>query len=256
MAKNKVEINCINTSNLVVLKHEEMIELFKKYKNGEKDVKNTLVEGNLRLVLSILRKYHNKCDNLDDLFQIGVIGLIKAINNFDLNYDVRFSTYAVFMIEGEIKRYIRDNSQIRISRSVKELSYMIINYKEEYLRENLRYPSNEEICTKFNISEYELYNILNSLCDPVSIFEPIYNDGGDTIYLLDQLEDSKNVNVNDLILLKDSLNRLKDRERTIIVKRYVDGMSQAELASELNISQAQVSRIESSALNSVKKLIL
>lgn len=256
MAKNKVEINGINTSNLVVLKHEEMIELFRRYKNGENDVKNTLVEGNLRLVLSILRKYHNKCDNLDDLFQIGVIGLIKAINNFDLNYDVRFSTYAVFMIEGEIKRYIRDNSQIRISRSVKELSYMIINYKEEYLRENLRYPSNEEICTKFNISEYELYNILNSLCDPVSIFEPIYNDGGDTIYLLDQLEDSKNVNVNDLILLKDSLNRLKDRERTIIVKRYVDGMSQAELASELNISQAQVSRIESSALNSVKKLIL
>lgn len=256
MAKNKVEINGINTSNLVVLKHEEMIELFRRYKNGEKDVKNTLVEGNLRLVLSILRKYHNKCDNLDDLFQIGVIGLIKAINNFDLNYDVRFSTYAVFMIEGEIKRYIRDNSQIRISRSVKELSYMIINYKEEYLRENLRYPSNEEICAKFNMSEYELYNILNSLCDPVSIFEPIYNDGGDTIYLLDQLEDSKNVNVNDLILLKDSLNRLKDRERTIIVKRYVDGMSQAELASELNISQAQVSRIESSALNSVKKLIL
>lgn len=256
MAKNKVEINGINTTNLVVLKHEEMIELFRRYKNGEKDVKNTLVEGNLKLVLSILRKYHNKCDNLDDLFQIGVIGLIKAINNFDLNYDVRFSTYAVFMIEGEIKRYIRDNSQIRISRSVKELSYMIINYKEEYLRENLRYPSNEEICTKFNISEYELYNILNSLCDPVSIFEPIYNDGGDTIYLLDQLEDSKNVNVNDLILLKDSLNRLKDRERTIIVKRYVDGMSQAELASELNISQAQVSRIESSALNSVKKLIL
>ena len=256
MAKNKVEINGINTTNLVVLKHEEMIELFRRYKNGEKDVKNTLVEGNLRLVLSILRKYHNKCDNLDDLFQIGVIGLIKAINNFDLNYDVRFSTYAVFMIEGEIKRYIRDNSQIRISRSVKELSYMIINYKEEYLRENLRYPSNEEICAKFNISEYELYNILNSLCDPVSIFEPIYNDGGDTIYLLDQLEDSKNVNVNDLILLKDSLNRLKDRERTIIVKRYVDGMSQAELASELNISQAQVSRIESSALNSFKKLIL
>ena len=256
MAKNKVEINGINTTNLVVLKHEEMIELFRRYKNGEKDVKNTLVEGNLRLVLSILRKYHNKCDNLDDLFQIGVIGLIKAINNFDLNYDVRFSTYAVFMIEGEIKRYIRDNSQIRISRSVKELPYMIINYKEEYLRENLRYPSNEEICAKFNISEYELYNILNSLCDPISIFEPIYNDGGDTIYLLDQLEDSKNVNVNDLILLKDSLNRLKDRERTIIVKRYVDGMSQAELASELNISQAQVSRIESSALNSVKKLIL
>ncbi len=256
MAKNKVEINGIDTSNLIVLKHEEMIDLFKRYKGGEKEVKNTLVECNLKLVLSILKKYHNRCDNLDDLFQIGVVGLIKAINNFDLNYDVKFSTYAVFMIEGEIKRYIRDNSQIRISRSIKELSYMIINYKEEYLRENLRYPSNVEICDKFNISEYELYNVLNSLCEPVSIFEPIYNDGGDTIYLLDQLEDDKNINVNDLILLKESLNRLKDRERTIIVKRYIDGLSQAELASELNISQAQISRIESSALNSIKKLIL
>jgi RNA polymerase sporulation-specific sigma factor len=256
MAKNKVEINGINTSNLIVLKHEEMIDLFKRYKGGEKEVKNTLVECNLKLVLSILKKYHNRCDNLDDLFQIGVVGLIKAINNFDLNYDVKFSTYAVFMIEGEIKRYIRDNSQIRISRSIKELSYMIINYKEEYLRENLRYPSNVEICDKFNISEYELYNVLNSLCEPVSIFEPIYNDGGDTIYLLDQLEDDKNINVNDLILLKESLNRLKDRERTIIVKRYIDGLSQAELANELNISQAQISRIESSALNSIKKLIL
>lgn len=256
MAKNKVEINGIDTSNLIVLKHEEMIDLFKRYKGGEKEVKNTLVECNLKLVLSILKKYHNRCDNLDDLFQIGVVGLIKAINNFDLNYDVKFSTYAVFMIEGEIKRYIRDNSQIRISRSIKELSYMIINYKEEYLRENLRYPSNVEICDKFNISEYELYNVLNSLCEPVSIFEPIYNDGGDTIYLLDQLEDDKNINVNDLILLKESLNRLKDRERTIIVKRYIDGLSQAELANELNISQAQISRIESSALNSIKKLIL
>ena len=256
MARHKVEIANVNTANIKVLTNEEMKELSLKMKMGDENARKELIEGNLKLVLSILKKYNNRTDNMDDLFQLGTVGLIKAINNFDLNYDVRFSTYAVFMIEGEIKRYIRDNSQIRISRSVKELSYMIINYKEEYLRENLRYPSNEEICAKFNISEYELYNILNSLCDPVSIFEPIYNDGGDTIYLLDQLEDSKNVNVNDLILLKDSLNRLKDRERTIIVKRYVDGMSQAELASELNISQAQVSRIESSALNSVKKLIL
>ena len=216
MAKNKVEIAGINTSSLRSLTHEEMVLLFKSLKKGDNESKRLLVEGNLKLVLSILKRYQNKCDNLDDLFQIGVVGLIKAVDNFDLEFNVRFSTYAVFMIEGEIKRYIRDNSQIRISRSVKELSYMIINYKEEYLRENLRYPSNEEICAKFNISEYELYNILNSLCDPVSIFEPIYNDGGDTIYLLDQLEDSKNVNVNDLILLKDSLNRLKDKERTII----------------------------------------
>ena len=257
MAKNKVEINGINTSNLVVLKHEEMIELFKKYKNGEKDVKNTLVEGNLRLVLSILRKYHNKCDNLDDLFQIGVIGLIKAINNFDLNYDVRFSTYAVFMIEGEIKRYIRDNSQIRISRSVKELSYMIINYKEEYLRENLRYPSNEEICTKFNISEYELYNILNSLCDPVSIFEPIYNDGGDTIYLLDQLKNEKEESENtiDKIAIEQVLGKLSDKEKYIITKRYFNDKTQSELAEELGVSQAQISRIEKNALERMKKRV-
>ena len=234
MAKNKVEIAGINTSSLRSLTHEEMVLLFKSLKKGDNESKRLLVEGNLKLVLSILKRYQNKCDNLDDLFQIGVVGLIKAVDNFDLEFNVRFSTYAVFMIEGEIKRYIRDNNQIRISRSIKELAYQIINYKEEY----------------------ELYIALSSLGEPMSIFEPIYNDGGDTIYLLDQLEDSSVKDLDKMLSLKEALSKIKDKERTIIMKRYFYGMSQSEIARDLRISQAQVSRIENSALNSVKKLIM
>ena len=256
MSKNKVDINGINTNDLSVLSHEEMNNLFEKIKSGDKNAKNKLVEGNLKLVLSILKRYQNKCDNLDDLFQIGVIGLIKAVNNFDLSFGVRFSTYAVFMIEGEIKRYIRDNTQIRISRGIKELSYRIVNYKEEYLSKYFKYPSNEELCRVFNISEYELYNALSSLSDVGSIFDPIFNDDGDTIYLLDQLEDKRVCDIENLISLKDAINSIKERERLVLMKRYFEGFSQSEIAQSLNISQAQVSRIENSALNSVKKLIL
>ena len=256
MAKNKVEINGINTNNLKVLSNNEMNELFIELKKGNKTSKSILVEGNLKLVLSILKKYQNKCDNLDDLFQIGVVGLIKAIDNFDLSFGVRFSTYAVLMIEGEIKRYIRDNSQIRISRGVKELSYKVINYREKYLLEHFKYPSNSEVCKEFNISEYELSNILNSLNEPVSIFEPIYSDNGDTIYLIDQLEDKTKDDLDKLLSLREALSKLNDREKTVLIKRYIVGLSQAEIANLLNISQAQVSRIENSALNSVKKLIL
>lgn len=256
MAKNKVEINGINTNNLRVLKHEEMVELFTKLKNGNKEVKSKIIEGNLKLVLSILQKYQNRCDNMDDLFQIGVVGLIKAVDNFDLIFGVRFSTYAVFMIEGEIKRYIRDNCPIRISRSIKELSYNIINYKETYMANYHRYPSNDEICREFNISDYELYNVLNSLTDVVSIFEPIYTDGGDTLYVLDQLEDKSSVDIDYLLSLKEALSKIKERDRIVIERRYIDGLSQAEIASELQISQAQVSRIENNALDSVKKLII
>ena len=256
MAKNKVEINGINTSDLVTLNQDEMNELFKQLKSGDKKSRDKLVKGNLRLVLSILRRYQNRCDNLDDLFQIGVVGLLKAIDNFDLSFGVRFSTYAVFMIEGEIKRYIRDNSQIRISRSIKELSYKIINYREEYLSKYYKYPPNEEVCKKFKINSYELYNILSSLSEPVSIFEPVYNDGGDTLYVLDQIEDKSLKDLDMLLSLREALSKMKDREKLIIYKRYVDGMSQSEIADYLNISQAQVSRIENSALNSVKKLIL
>ena len=256
MAKTKVDINGINTNNLKVLKYNEMINLFNELKSGNKEAKNKLIEGNLKLVLSILKKYQNKCDNLDDLFQIGVVGLIKAVDNFDLSFGVRFSTYAVFMIEGEIKRYIRDNKEIRISRSIKELSYQIINYKEEYLSKYNKYPNNEQICNKFNISNYELYNVISSLNAPVSIFEPIYNDSGDTIYLIDQIEDYNHKNLDDLLSLREALNKLKQREKIVLMKRYVEGLSQMEIANLLSISQAQVSRIENNALNSIKKLIL
>ena len=256
MAKNKVEINGINTNNLKVLNYEEMTDLFMKLKNGDKTAKSKIIEGNLKLVLSILQKFQNKCDNMDDLFQIGVVGLIKAVDNFDLAFNVRFSTYAVFMIEGEIKRYIRDNSPIRISRSIKELSYNVINYKEIFMANYHRYPTNEEICKEFNITNYELYSILNSLTDVVSIFDPIYSDGGDTLYVIDQLEDKSNIDIDYLLSLKDALSKIKERDRIVIERRYLDGLSQAEIAQELSISQAQVSRIENSALDSVKKLIL
>ncbi len=256
MAKNKVEINGINTNELKVLSHEEMIDLFNKLKSGDKTAKDKIVEGNLKLVLSILKNYQNRCDNMDDLFEIGVIGLIKAVDNFDLSFNVRFSTYAVFMIEGEIKRYIRDNNSLRVSRSTKELSYKLINYREDYLSKYYKYPSNDEMCDYFNITPYELYKTLNSLNDVESIFEPIYSDGGDTIYLVDQLEDKKVKDLDELLALREAMSKIKDREKTILTKRYIDGLSQAEIAEELSISQAQVSRIENSALNSIKKLIL
>lgn len=256
MAKNKVEITGVNTSSLKTLSNNEMTNLFIAFKNGEKSAKEKLVRGNLKLVLRLLQKYPNKCDNLDDLFQIGTVGLIKAIDNFDLSYGVKFSTYAVFMIDGEIKRYIRDNNQIRVSRTIKELSYKIINYREEYLKKHFKYPSNDEMCSVFNIDSYDLNIALSSLADPLSIFDPIYNDGNDTILLLDQLEDKKQSNMDELLLLRDALSKINDRERTIIIKRYLNGLSQSEIANELNISQAQVSRIESGALKSIKKLIL
>lgn len=256
MSKNIVNINGINTNKLKKLTHDEMKELFKRYREGEYNLKDILVEGNLKLVLSILKKYQGKCDNMDDLFQIGVVGLIKSVENFDLKFDVKFSTYAVFMIEGEIKRYLRDNSQIRISRGIKELSYEIINFRENYLKENLCYPTNELICETFNKAPYELYLALNSLSDINSIYDPIYNDGGEAIYLIDQLEDSNIKDLDKLISLKEALNKIKERDRLIIQKRYFEGYSQAEIASLLSISQAQVSRIENNALNSVKKLIM
>ena len=256
MAKNKVELTGVDTSKLKTIKTSEMNELFVELRNGSKLAKERLVKGNLKLVLSILQKYQNRCDNLDDLFQIGTIGLIKAIDNFDLSFGVKFSTYAVFMIEGEIKRYIRDNNQVRISRTIKELSYKIVNYREEYLKKNNIYPSTDEICNQFNITPYDLNIALSSLSEPVSIFEPIYNDGNDTILLLDQLEDKNIDDLNNMLALKEALSKIKDREKQIIIKRYLDGLSQSEIAEQLNISQAQVSRIENSALNSIKKLIL
>ncbi len=256
MSKNKVEITGINTSKLKVLSHEEMIDLFKEYQIGNKKAKDVLVEGNLKLVLSILKKYQNKTDNLDDLFQIGVVGLIKAIDNFDLSLNVKFSTYAVFMIDGEIKRYIRDDKSVRISRSIKDLSYKVLNYKEDYLNKFGKEPTTTEITRDLKISEYELYESLMSLMPPQSLYEPIYNDGSDTIYLMDQIEDKKeNKDLDSLLSLRKALNKIKERERNILINRFIIGKTQTEIAIDLNISQAQVSRLEKTAINNVKKLI-
>ena len=256
MGKNKVEITGINTSKLKTLKHEDMMRLFRDYQNGNKKIKEELVNYNLKLILSILKKYQNKVDNLDDLFQIGVVGLIKAIDNFDLSHDVRFSTYAVFMIEGEIKRYIRDNTCVRISRSIKDRSYKILKFKEEYLNKNGYEATTSDICKALKISEYEVNESLMSLVKPQSLFEPIFDDGGDTIYLMDQIEDKKeNKDLDSLISLRKALNKIKEREKNILVSRFIVGRTQTEIAEELHISQAQVSRLEKNAIKNVKRLI-
>lgn len=255
MARHKVEICGVNTANIEVLTNDEMLDLFDKYKNGDNNAKERLINGNLKLVLSILKKYNNRTDNLDDLFQIGCIGLIKAIDNFDLSHEVRFSTYAVPMIIGEIKRFLRDNNSIRIARSIKDISYKALKVKEELTNKNNKEPSIKEIAEILELSEYEVSNALDSMRETISMFDPIYSDSGDTIYLSDQLEDKKSnmYNIDDKIALKDAIKNLKDREKYIITERYMMGMTQIEIASELGISQAQISRIEKSGLENIKK---
>ncbi len=258
MSKYKVELTGINTSNLKVLSSSETRDLFIKFNNGDLQAKEDLVNGNLKLVLSILKKYNsNNKFNMDDLFQVGVIGLIKAIDNFDVSLNLRLSTYAVPLIVGEIKRYIRDNTSLRVSRSVKDLAYKIIKYQDEYLLTNGVLPSNEEISKYLDIEEYEIGYALDSLRDPMSIFEPIYNDGGDTIYLSDQIKDTKDYNTDRdmLISMHRALTKIRDREKEILLDRFIVGKTQMEIADELGISQAQVSRIEKNAISSVRKLI-
>ncbi len=257
MSKYKVEITGINTNHIKVLKNEEMIELFKKYQSGDLQAKEDLINGNLKLVLSVLKKFNNSKHNLDDLFQVGVIGLIKAIDNFDLSYNLKLSTYACPLILGEIKRYIRDNTSVRVSRSVKDIAYQILKYKEEYLLKNGKEPTYAEIASELQIEEYQISYALDSLREPMSIFEPIYNDGGDTIYLLDQLADKKEKNKDKdmLISMNKAIHKLKDRERNILMERFIVGKTQMEIAQSLGISQAQVSRLEKSAMNHVRRLI-
>ncbi|MCM1053721.1 MAG: sigma-70 family RNA polymerase sigma factor [Ruminococcus sp.] len=257
MARYKVDITGINTNNLKVLTSEETLELFKKMHEGNKTAKEELINGNLKLVLSILRSFNKGNYNMDDLFQVGVIGLIKAIDNFDLSYNLKLSTYAVPLILGEIKRYIRDNTSFRVSRSVKDLAYQIISFKEDYFNKNGVEPSNELIAKTLNIEEYKIAIALDSLKEPMSIFEPIYSDGGDTIYLLDQIADKKDLNSDKdmLISLRRALNKIKAREKEILVERYIIGKTQMEIAESLNISQAQVSRIEKNAILSLKRMI-
>ncbi len=257
MAKNIVEITGIDTNKLKVLSHEEMVELFKRYQQGDIKAKEELISGNLKLVLSIVKKFSSKVDNLDDLFQVGVIGLIKAIDNFDLSYNLKLSTYAVPLIIGEVKRSIRDNTSLRVSRSIKDLAYKIIKLKDELCVRNGKEPTNEEIAKMLNVEEYQISYALDALKDPVSIFEPIYNDGGDTIYLEDQLADTKSSRTDEdtRIALYKALNTIREREKKVLIDRYMIGKTQMEIANSLNISQAQVSRIEKNAINHIKRLI-
>lgn len=257
MARHKVEICNVNTANIKVLTNEEMIELFKKLQSGDKFAKDDLVNGNLKLVLSILKKYNNRCDNMDDLFQVGCIGLIKAIDNFDLAHEVKFSTYAVPMILGEIRRYLRDNSSVRIARSIKDTAYKALRTKEELTNKLGQEPTVKQIADELNLTELEVGNALDSMKDAVSMYEPIYNDGGDTIYLADQLEDkSDKYPLEVKIALKEAINKLKEKEKYIIYERYVTGKTQLELATEIGISQAQISRLEKSGIENIKRMIL
>lgn len=257
MARYKVDITGINTNDLIVLNSSDTTKLFERYRAGDKSAKEELINGNLKLVLSILRSFNKGNYNMDDLFQVGVIGLIKAIDNFDLSYNLKLSTYAVPLILGEIKRFIRDNTSVRVSRSIKDLAYQIINYKENYFNQKGVEPTNEEIAHDLDIPEYKISYALDALKEPMSIFEPIYNDGGDTIYLQDQIADKKDLNSDKdlLISLNKGLNQIKAREREVLIARYIVGKTQMEIAESLNISQAQVSRIEKNAIASLKKMI-
>ena len=257
MAKYKVDITGINTSDIKVLNNKETTELFLKMKDGDEFAKEELINGNLKLVLSILKRFGNTKYNMDDLFQVGVVGLIKAIDNFDVSLGLRLSTYAVPLIIGEVKRHIRDNTQVRVSRSIKDLAYKIIKFQDEYMSVYGIKPTNEMIAESLGIEEYEISFALDSLKDPMSLFEPIYNDGGDTIYLSDQIADVKDKNTDKdmLISLRKALLKIKEREKDILISRFIVGKTQIEIAEKLGISQAQVSRIEKSAIENVRKLI-
>ena len=234
-----------------------MLELFQKYQQGDLAAKGELVNGNLKLVLSLLKYFNHTNINLDDLFQVGVMGLIKAIDNFDLSYNLKLSTYAVPLIIGEIKRYIRDNSVIRVSRGIKEQAYQILKFKDDYLARYGLEPTSSQIASALEIDEYQIAFALDSLKSPTSIFEPIYNDGGDTIYLADQIADIKeqNQDYDSLISLRKALQKIKEREKNILINRFIVGKTQMEIALDLGISQAQVSRLEKNAINNIRKLI-
>ena len=252
---NKVEICGVNTAKLPVLTNKEKEELFIKIKSGDIDARNKFIKGNLRLVLSVIQRFYNRGENADDLFQIGCIGLIKSIDNFDLEQRVQFSTYAVPMIVGEIRRYLRDNNAIRVSRSIRDLAYKVIQYKEKFNKENNREPTIEEIAKEFKVEKEEIAFCLDAIQDPVSLQEPIYNDGAESIYIMDQVKDTKNSDENwaENMTVADALKRLNEKEKSIIIRRYFDGRTQMEVADEIGISQAQVSRLEKNALQHIKK---
>lgn len=254
---NKVEICGVNTSKLPTLSREEKSELFRKIKNGDAEAREKFVKGNLRLVLSVIQRFNNRGENADDLFQVGCIGLIKAIDNFDLSQNVQFSTYAVPMIIGEIRRYLRDNNAIRVSRSLKDTAYKALYIKEKLTNENSREPTIKEIAKQLELSEEEVVFALDAIADPVSLFEPIYHDGGEAIYVMDQVRDEKSSDDSWLenIAISEAMKHLGEREKHIVDLRFFRGRTQMEVAEEIGISQAQVSRLEKSALKQMRKYI-
>ena len=253
MQFNKVEICGINTNDLKVLKESEKIELLRKAHSGDKQARDELIKGNLRLVLSVIQRFSNRGENMDDLFQVGVMGLIKAIDNFNLDLDVRFSTYAVPMCIGEIRRYLRDDNAVRVSRSMRDTAYKAMQVKERLINENQKEPTVEEIAKELGMKKSDVVLALEAIVDPVSLYEPVYNDGGDTIYVMDQVGDSNSdTDWIDEIMIKDEIKRLDDRERNIMYLRFMQGKTQMEVAKEVGISQAQVSRLEKNALKRIK----
>lgn len=257
MAGYKVEICGVNTSTLPVLKQEEKEELLKQIKMGSKEAKDRFIQGNLRLVLSIIGRFSQSQENIDDLFQIGCIGMIKAIDNFDLNQGVQFSTYAVPMIIGEVRRYLRDYNPIRVSRSLKDTAYKAIHAKEKLSKLNQKEPTIIEIAQEIGISKEDIVVALDAIQTPISLYEPVFSDGGDTLYVMDQVSDKKNREETWVtnIALKDAISNLNDKEKSIIRKRYFECKTQMETAGELGISQAQVSRLEKNALRAMKQFM-
>lgn len=251
----KVEICGVNTAKLPTLTAAETDALLARAKDGDSLAREKLVEGNLRLVLSVIQRFAGRGENADDLFQVGCVGLLKAIDNFDISQNVRFSTYGVPMIIGEIRRYLRDNSAIRVSRSMRDTAYRVLQAREKLQREQQRDPTVEQIAHELGIRREEVVFAMDAVCDPVSLFEPIYSDGGDTMCVMDQVRDNKNTDEDWLeqIALKEAMSRLSERERQILALRYSDGKTQMEVSGEIGISQAQVSRLEKNAIKSIKK---
>ncbi len=258
MALNKVEICGVNTSKLPLLTPEEKVQLFEKIEKGDKEARERYIKGNLRLVLSVIQRFSGNGENADDLFQVGCIGLMKAIDNFDRSLDVKFSTYAVPMIIGEVRRYLRDNNSIRVSRSLRDTAYKAIYARDNFIKEYDRDPTMEELAKELGMKKEEVVYALDAIACPVSLYEPVYQEGGDTLYIMDQVSDKKNREDNwvEHISLREAMDRLTDREYNIIRLRFFEGKTQTEVADEISISQAQVSRLEKAALKSMRNYLI
>ena len=258
MALNKVEICGVNTSKLPLLTQEEKDQLFERIEKGDKEARELYIKGNLRLVLSVIQRFTGNGENADDLFQVGCIGLMKAIDNFDRSLEVKFSTYAVPMIIGEVRRYLRDNNSIRVSRSLRDIAYKAIYARENFVKEFDREPTMDEIANILEMKKEDIVYALDAIASPLSLYEPVYQEGGDTLYIMDQVSDKKNREENwvEHISLREAMKKLNDREYNIIKLRFFEGKTQTEVADEISISQAQVSRLEKAALKSMRNYLL